>query len=89
MIKGCWYGPIEIYSKLGWILCGKYKNVSIYQSVINWASSHVLWVSAEHTESDALKYNLNRVFEIENLVVRENELEDPNSFIENFENNLF
>ena len=35
LIKGCWYGPIEIYSKLGWILCGKYKNVSIYQSVLN------------------------------------------------------
>ena len=35
LIKGSPSEAIAINSKLGWILCGKYKNVSIQQSVIN------------------------------------------------------
>ena len=54
------------------MLCEKHKNITMYQSVVKLNFSHVLRVSAEHTESDYLKDNLNRFFEIENLGVKEN-----------------
>ena len=44
----------------------------MHQSVVNSNSYHILQVSAEYTESDNLKDNLNRLFEIGSLGVKQN-----------------
>ena len=61
----------------------------MHQSNFNFNSSRVLRFSGEHTESDDLKNNFNVFFEMESMVIKNNGWEEPNSFIENFENNLY
>ena len=61
----------------------------MHQSNFNFNSSRVLRFSGEHTESDDLKNNFNVFFEMESMVIKNNGWEEPNSFIEKFENNLY
>lgn len=61
----------------------------MHQSNFNFNSSRVLWFSGEHTESYDLKNNLNIFFEIESMVIENDGWEEPNSFMKNFENNLY
>lgn len=61
----------------------------MHQSNFNFNSSRVLRFSGEHTESDDLKNNFNVFFEMESMVIKNNGWEEPNSFMEKFENNLY